>query len=164
VRRLAQVLAALGLLGGCQADLDAAAAPADLDEAFFRCRVQPVLTKYCATFACHGDARRPYRLFARNRLRYGGTESDRNAFLRVAEQEANFAATVAFVDPARPDESLLTSKPLEEAAGGSFHRGAKIFRMGDVFVDAEDRELAVLREWTLGAMEDPLCVEPGSDQ
>lgn len=159
---LVMVLAIL-LSGGCQAGLEDGLAPAPLDEPFFRCRVQPVLTQSCAAFACHGDARRFLRVFARNRLRLGGTEADRNAFLSEGERGHNYAAASALVVPGRPDESLLLRKPLDERAGGYFHQGAHIFGGGDVFLDREDSDYQVIAQWIEGATEDPSCIEPGSD-
>jgi hypothetical protein len=157
-------LASMLLFGGCQAGLDDGLAPAQLDEPFFRCRVQPVLTQSCAAFACHGDGRRFFRVFARNRLRLGGTEADRNAFLNEGERGYNYASASALVVPGRPDESLLLRKPLDEGAGGYFHQGAHIFGGGDVFLDREDGDYQVIAQWIEGATEDPSCIEPGSDQ
>jgi hypothetical protein len=147
---------------GCQ-DLSAPADPPEVDEAFFRCHVQPVLTKNCAAFACHGDARRPLRLFARNRLRLGGTEATRNAPLSAEERSYNFAAARAFVDGHEPEESLLLMKPLEASKGGYFHRGAEDYGKGNVFRDAQDPEYRAIVDWIGGAREEASCVEPGSD-
>lgn len=147
----------------CQSGLEDEAPLAELDEPFFRCRVQPILTKQCSAFACHGDGRRYFHFFARNRLRLGGTEEERNAFLREDERAFNFDATRAYVVPGAPDESLLLLKPLDEAGGGYYHGGATLFGEGDVFASVDDRDYAVIREWIEGATEDPACVEPGSD-
>jgi hypothetical protein len=141
----------------CQRGLEDPKPLAPLDEPYFRCHVQPVLTKSCAAFACHGDARRYFHVFARNRLRLQGAEKDRNAALSDTERAANFEAALGFVDG---DGSLLLSKPLE----GTFHRGAEIFGGGNVFANADDPDWKTLNAWTQGAKEDPACVEPGSDQ
>lgn len=146
-----------------QGGLEADAGPVELDRAYFDCKVQPVLTKYCATFVCHGDGRRFYRIYARNRLRLGGTEEERNAFLRERERQANYVASVAMVDPVHPEDSLLLLKPTGQGARGYYHGGATEFGMGDVFEDEDDPDLRILREWVNGATEDPQCVEPGSD-
>ena len=153
-----RVYVVLLLLAGCQKGLDDPKPLPALDEAYFRCRVQPVLTKSCAAFACHGDARRYFHVFARNRLRLQGTEKDRNAALGDAERSANFDAARGFVDG---DDSLLLRKPLE---GAAFHRGAEIFGGGNVFASRDDPDWKTLEAWTQGAKEDPTCVEPGSDQ
>lgn len=155
------------LVGGCRGDL-AAPLPFDpaLDEAYFRCRVQPVLTKDCSMFACHGDGRRYFRVYARNRLRYQlSGEAQRNALMTLAERTANFDAARAFVDENSPSDSLLLKKPLAQSAGGYFHRGETIYNRGNVFLTRDDPEYKALAAWIVdGAKEDPNCVEPGSDQ
>jgi hypothetical protein len=151
------------LPSSCVSGLEEERPLASLDEAFFRCKVQPVLTKNCATFACHGNGTRFFRLFGRNRLRLGGTEAERNAFLRDAERATNFTSTRAFVDVDRPEESLLLMKPLAEAAGGYYHGAADDFAKRDVFISKDDPEYQVLVSWVQGAKEDPACIEPGSD-
>jgi hypothetical protein len=133
-----------------------------LDEAFFRCRVQPVLTKNCATLACHGDGARPFVVFARNRLRLGGSEADRNAFLGDDERAYNFRSAAAMVDADRPDESPLLMKPLATAAGGWFHGATRLEGGQDVF-DEREGEWTVLSDWAHGATDDSDCIEPGSD-
>ena len=150
-------------LCACQADLTETAELPVLDRPFFDCRVQPVLTKYCAVNACHGTAKRYFYIFARNRLRLGGAEDERNAFMRASERDFNYAASLGFVVPGHPEESLLALKPLEQRAGGYFHVGATIFGDMDVFASTDDNDYQVLADWINGATEDPNCVEPGSD-
>jgi hypothetical protein len=162
--RLAAALACVAALpAACQKDLDAPLDPAELDRPFFDCRVQPVLTKYCAALACHGNADRFFRLFARNRLRIAGDESGRNAFMSSQERQHNYNAARAFVDLAHPGRSLLLTKPLEEAAGGAFHVGATLYRAGNVFADPADPDYQVVVQWIGGATEAPTCQEPGSN-
>jgi hypothetical protein len=152
-------------IGGCvQGDLTASKAPAALDRAYFDCKVQPVLTKSCAMFVCHGDGRRFFRIYARNRLRLGGAERDRNAFLRADEREANYLAARAMVDAEDSSQSLLLLKPLQESAGGYFHGGETKYGAGDVFATTDDADYAVLKAWVDGATDDPSCIEPGSDR
>jgi hypothetical protein len=154
---------AAALVAACQKDLDAPLDPAELDRPFFDCRVQPVLTTYCAALACHGDPDRFFTLFARNRLRITGDESERNVFMRPAERDHNYNAARAFVDLANPTRSLLLRKPLDEAAGGAFHVGASLYKAGDVFADPADPDYQVLAQWIAGATEVPTCQEPGSN-
>jgi len=130
-----------------------------VDEAFFRCDVQPVVTKWCSSFACHGDARRYFHVFARNRLRAQGTEAERNAPLTQEEMTSNFESARAMLA-----DGLLTKKPLEQDAGGYFHRGATLFGEGNVFASENDPEWRVLNDWAAGKKEDPTCVELGSTQ
>jgi hypothetical protein len=134
---------------------------AQVDEAFFRCDVQPVVTKWCSSFACHGDARRYFHVFARNRLRAQGTESERNAALTQEEMTSNFESARAMLSP-DGGASLFLQKPLEQDAGGSFHRGATLFGQGNVFASQNDPEWRVLSDWAAGKKEDPACIEPGS--
>ena len=157
------VFACLALPVSCLDHLRDAQPLAELDEPFFRCRVQPVLTKNCAALLCHGDDRRFLRLYARNRLRLGGTEAERNALLRDSERAFNFASARGFVEPGSVEQSLLLQKPLEQNAGGFYHGGAVEYGRGDVFLDREDPDFRVLADWVQGATEDPTCVEPGSD-
>lgn len=150
-------------LGSCQSGLDDPRPLAHLDEPYFRCKVQPILTKSCAAFTCHGDANRYFHVFARNRLRVTGTEKDRNAQLRSSERAANFEAARAMVDTGDVDSSLLLLKPLESTAGGYYHRGAEIFGGGNVFPSRDDPDFKVMADWVHGGREDAQCVEPGSD-
>lgn len=153
---------ALSLLGGCRGDLNEKAPLPSLDEAYFRCRVQPILTKSCGALTCHGDGKRYFHFFARNRLRLGGTEAERNAFLRDTERAYNLDAARALVDPEEPEESLLLKKPLAQDAGGFYH-GAVLQGTSDVFATKDDKDYQTLLAWASGEKEDPTCVEPGSD-
>lgn len=157
------VLAALTVLG-CQSGLtDEAPYAATLDEAYFRCRVQPIVTKSCAALACHGDVKRYYHVFARNRLRLGGSEEQRNAQLTAQERAFNYNATRAIVNVDKKAESYLLLKPLESAAGGYYHGGETLFNKGNVYLNREDPDFKTLEKWINGEKEDPACIEPGSD-
>jgi hypothetical protein len=135
-----------------------------LDEAYFRCNVQPVLTKSCAAYACHGSSVRYFKLFGRNRLRLGGTIAKLNAPMTTAERAWNYDAARAMVDTASPDTSYLLLKPLDEAAGGYYHGGSTFFAKGNVFLDTMDPDYLVLQKWIHGEKaEDQACIEPGSD-
>ena len=157
------LVVALLLVAGCQPGLHESRSVAALDEPYFRCRVQPVMAKSCAAFACHGDGRRYFRVYARNRLRLGGDESARNARMSDDEYAANFASARALVDATDPIASFLVMKPLDAAAGGYYHRGALIFNGGNVFTTRDDADFQTLAAWVAGATEEPTCVEPGSD-
>ena len=162
-RRLSLAAGALTLLA-CRGDLDAPAARASLNEPFFHCKVQPVLSKSCSMFACHGDGARYFRQYTRNRLRYGITkESERNAKLNDHERRFNFEAALAYIDPDAVGESLLLKKILPPSAGGFYHGGTK-YGGGNVFVNADDPEYRVIVDWTKGATADPSCIAPGEDQ
>jgi hypothetical protein len=151
-------------LTACDGTLSEQKSLASLDEPYFRCKVQPVLTKSCSAFACHGDGKRFFRVFARNRLRAQGAEKDRNAPLTDVERAANFEAARAFVDEGTIEDSLLLVKPLDIAGGRRFHRGREIYGAGDVFADRNDPDFKTLLTWIQGAKESPTCLEPGSDK
>ncbi|MCA9625618.1 MAG: hypothetical protein KDE53_19750 [Caldilineaceae bacterium] len=161
--RRALPLFAMLASAGCQSGLTDGAELASLDEAYFRCKVQPVVTKSCSMFVCHGDARRYYKVFGRNRLRYGLSEDERNATMTDVERRFDFDATRAQVDLEDPESSFLLLKPLDEAAGGYFHGGATEFGQGDVFLSREEQDFQTILAWVKGATEDPTCIEPGSD-
>ncbi|MFT3696201.1 MAG: hypothetical protein QM831_23885 [Kofleriaceae bacterium] len=146
----------------CGGDLDAPLDPLTLDAPFFACRVQPVLTKYCSALACHGADGRYFHVFARNRARLTGDETQRNAFLSDAERAHNFDAARALIDPSAPTDSVLVLKPLEQAAGGYFHVGATLYGRGNVFATRDDDDYQTLVQWATGSTEDPTCQEPGS--
>jgi len=149
-------------IGACGVD-NPLQAPRALDEAFFRCEVQPVLVRQCAMPACHGNGVRYFRVYARNRLRYGATPTLRDAPLTSYEWRANYDAARALVQSFDdPRQSLLVLKPLEPSAGGYFHNVAKVFRGApDVFGSRTDAEFQVLEAWAAGARADPACPDPG---
>jgi hypothetical protein len=156
-------LGALAVAAGCMADLDGSAPPSNLDAAYFRCRVQPILTKSCSAFLCHGDPERYFRVYARNRLRLGGTEATRNRKFDEAERTFNLASALGFVNATDAASSLLLMKPLDESRGGYYHGGADEFGKGDVFPTPDDADFKILAVWIAGQKEDPTCVEPGSN-
>ena len=151
------------MLCACQSGLDDPAPLGPLDEPFFRCQVQPVLTKSCAGFRCHGTGDRYYVLFARNRLRLGGTEAERNATMRDSERAFNYNASVVQLDLDSRNDSFLLLKPLDQSAGGYWHGGAEEYGMGDVFLSRDERDFKTLEAWVMGAKDDPACQEPGSN-
>ncbi|MFO0550501.1 MAG: hypothetical protein U0271_19050 [Polyangiaceae bacterium] len=159
--RIAAVAASAALfVVSCQ-KLDGTASPPELDRAFFRCRVEPVLVKSCGAFLCHGDTNRYFRVFGSNRLRYGVSPEQRKTPLTAEEIEHNYQSAAAFVDAKDPDKSLLLKKPLDQLAGGYYHGGAMQYGRGDVFLSTEEADYKVLAAWVAGEKEDASCVEPG---
>lgn len=153
------MLVSVLLLAGCQSGLaDAQDLPA-VDEAFFRCNVQPIVTKSCSMFLCHGDTKRYYTVFARNRLRFGVDE--RNAEMIEPEWRYAYDATRAHIDREEPDESLLLKKPLDESAGGYFHGGATEFGQGDVYLSEDEQDYQTLSAWVNGATASADCASSG---
>jgi len=149
---------------GCNTGLtDEAPYSEKLDEAYFRCRVQPILTKSCAALACHGDIKRYYHLFSRNRMRLSGGEEQRNAQLSAQERAFNYNATRAIVNVETPNDSYLLLKPLESTAGGYYHGGATRYDKGNIYLNRDDPDFKTLEKWVNGEKEDPACIEPGSD-
>jgi hypothetical protein len=137
-----------------------------LDRDLFRCEVAPVLAKQCAAPACHGNGQRYYRLFARNRLRYGVDELDRADPLTSFEVDANYDATRALVlGLGRAEDSMLLRKPLEASVGGYYHGATRTFRAQghNVFASLTDPEFATLARWVRGEVGVPACVDPGVD-
>jgi hypothetical protein len=169
--RAAMALSVLSCgMGACQPDFNVPVPSAPVDAAYFRCHVQPVLTKNCSMFACHGadgnngTGARYFRLYARSRLRpVGVPEAMRNSTFTAAEYTANFVAAADLIDTGSRDDSLLLLKPLEQSAGGYFHRGADLYGQGNVFLTRDDPDFVVLSAWAHGATEVPQCIEPGSN-
>ena len=141
------LVATMLLCAGCQFGLDAAApVRADLNKAEFACFVQPVLTRDCSPWVCHGDGRRFLRIYAPNRLRRSGTESDRAKPIRLRELQANYVAARAMTNRSDPAQSLLLKKPLAQALDGFFHGGATKFGQGDVYAGRDDGEMLELKK------------------
>jgi len=169
--RAALALLAVGsALCACQPDFNVPVAGPKVDEPYFRCHVQPVLTKNCSMFACHGadgtngTGARYFQLYARSRLRPAALpEAMRNSTFTQAEYAANFAAAADMINLDSPDDSLLLRKPLDQSAGGYFHRGADLYGQGNVFLSRDDPDYVVLAAWVHGTTEVPQCIEPGSN-
>ena len=133
----------------------------ELDPAFHRCEVQPVFDHSCSTLACHGDAKRPFHVFTRNRLRLTGDMTDLNQLLTEAEIVANYDNARGFAAD-RPEESWLLLKPLEQGAGGYFHVGKERFEGPDVWTSRDDPGYQRVLAWLRGDKADPECIAPGS--
>lgn len=156
-RALAAALAALAVV----ACIENPAETRPVDEAYFRCRVQPVLDQSCSAIACHGTVERPFHVFARNRLRLSYSGPDLILPLTDEELAANFENARGFVQ-APPDDSWLVRKPLAQSAGGWFHLGDHLFQGGDVWLTPEDPDFITVLDWARGVAEDPDCVYAGS--
>lgn len=145
---------------GCQSNPIVAV---DLDEHFFRCRVQPVLERSCATLECHGSEQRPLRVFARNRLRLDADPVQLNLPMRDDELQANFDSAASFAGTPASD-SFLVRKPLDEDAGGYLHRGRELHRSGDVFGETDNDDYQTLLAWVVGDTENPTCAYAGQEE
>ena len=131
---------------------------AELDEAMFRCRVEPMLVERCGFPACHGSTARAFVVYGPNRLRLDPGDPQVEAPLTQAEHSRNFAAAVALTALADGyDEPLIVEKPLAESLGGAFHGATRLYGGTDPFTRASDDGLVALRSWLAGAREEPTC-------
>lgn len=158
----ARRLAALGVVAASSAALaackgDAPAPLSGLDEAFYGCKVEPIVVKRCGMLACHGRAERFYRVFSRNRFRFDQEPMNRDAIITVEERRFNYEAALAMVDLGDPDRSFLLKKPLDRKGGGYYHGGELMFHLGDVFLSTDDPEYKILSDWVHGAKEAAPC-------
>ena len=139
-------LVPLALMLGCAPASTGAALP-DADRADFADVVQPRLALHCAYSGCHGDPGRPYAVYARSAWRADPDDVLDDPPLTEAELDANFDQTRALLfGIAEPLDSLLLSRPLARAAGGSGHGG------GIQFTDTTDPDYRALETWVQGAL------------
>jgi len=129
-----------------------------LDSHFYRCQVQPLVTKSCAFMDCHGNDERPLRIYAEQRFRINPDWIDYEDVITEAELAANLRAMEGFVEGADGPGSLLTEKPLDARFGGRYHRGRDLYGVDDVFLSRDDADYKVLREFAAGAVDTPDCV------
>ncbi len=152
-------IAALGLIVavGCDVPEEAKALPT-LDAADFRCNVQPVIAARCSFLACHGSGRRPFRAYARGRLRLEIARHEIvSSALSDAELGANFEMARGFAADDRFDRSPLLLKPLDPSAGGHFHVATDLFGTEDVFATADDPGYQKIAAWLDGNTSDAAC-------
>lgn len=154
----AAALALAAALGACAVD-NPSVEPAALDEAMFRCRVEPVLVERCAFPACHGAPGRPFRLYGPARTRLDPAAQRYDEPLSEAEHRANLASVRGFATPAPGyDEALLVEKPLAARLGGAYHGANRMFGGQAPFQDDADPGLMTIRVWLDGAREEASCV------
>ena len=118
-----------------------------LDEAVFKCSVEPVLVRQCSYTACHGLAGSALRVYSPGKLRAARPADIDTAIapLTPEEHHANFlsAAGFSFGGPEVLD-NLLVRKPLAPTAGGYAHEG------GPIFTSTADAEWIAIRNWLAG--------------
>ena len=155
---MVKLMVIVGVMLGVSAcrDFDGPIELPDLDANEFRCNVEPILQARCAYPLCHGDSRRPFRIYARNRHRLqvpgpsaipegGPPLIDRNFPLTAEETQANFDVARGFARDT--DQALLVLKPLDVSADGSFHRARDLFGGVDVFANRDDYGYGVFLAW-----------------
>jgi hypothetical protein len=154
------VALAVGLVAAACAVDNPTVEPAALDEAMFRCRVEPVLVERCAFPACHGAADRPFRLHGPGRTRLEPAGQAYDAPMSEAEHRANWVSALGFATPAPGyDEALLVEKPLAPRLGGAYHGANRMYGGQAPFQSDADPGLMALRVWLDGAREEASCDE-----
>lgn len=113
-------------------------APGGGDSGEFYADVEPILTEGCANPSCHGNADRPWQVYAVHRYRMDEADLWADGELSAEEHAANLAQARAFT--VSPWE--LCRKPLDPAAGGMSHEG------GVSWFSVDDAEYEALRSWS----------------
>ncbi len=152
VNRLA-LLSALVLCSCTQEGIEDETPLPVLDENYFRCEVQPILTASCAFMACHGNDERPLEIYAAKRYRLGISWVDYTLPITDEELAANFKLVRGFVQPL----NLLADKPLDTRAGGLFHRGKDLFGNVDVYSSEDNIGYQKLKAFAAGETADADC-------
>ena len=111
--------------------------------AAFALEAGPILAKRCGDFSCHGDVDRPYSVYAVGRMRLDPRDLYRPTPLSRAEFNANYDATLGFLDAPRGRDTLLMRKALAVGGPGG-HRG------GAVFEAPSDPECKAVIAWIEG--------------
>ncbi|MEZ4269135.1 MAG: hypothetical protein R3F39_22495 [Myxococcota bacterium] len=143
---LAAVLGALALMSGAGCDNDGLGGLAPLrspDRVAFAARAGEVLAQRCGTANCHGNAERPYALYAPLQRRQPEIGDYAKRPLTEAEIDANYVATLGFLDAERALDTTLLRRALAVGGAGSHGGGA-------VFEAPSDPECRALRDWIEG--------------
>jgi hypothetical protein len=132
---------------------DTASDPAkSLDEAVFRCKVEPVLAKYCSYNACHGIAGTSgqgaaLRVYTPGKLRAipPANFDALVAALTEDEHHANFESASGFSwNTATVEDNFLLRKPLPATLGGYEHQG------GPIWGSTTDPNYVAIHDWLAG--------------
>jgi hypothetical protein len=136
---------------------------ADLDLEFYKCNVEPIFDRTCSMMGCHGDNARPFRMFARGRLRnaeqfpFEGCLRNETVNLdemgtgtvmceggephTETEWQLNFESARSFMrEGMSPDDSELLQQP---TVGGLPHVNVHPFRK-------DDESYTMVRRWLSG--------------
>ena len=148
-RLAATVVAAAFGLSGCIDDSGDPLPLPDADLEVFVDEVQPVLAQDCSKDSCHGDPGRPLGLYAVGAARIEAQLEDTEEDLTQEELSANHTRARGFlVGIEGPEHSLLVTKPLPVADGGTVHDP------GPVFESDVDHRYVVMLDWVALAFED----------
>lgn len=103
----------------------------------------PLLSKRCGDVSCHGVAEHPYSIFTLGRRRIDPADTYSSKPLSLAEVDANYKATLGFLDAPRGRDTTLIRKALGLGGPGG-HRG------GAVFEAPSDPECVAILAWIEG--------------
>jgi hypothetical protein len=119
---------------------------AALDEASFRCAIEPIFQRECIFLGCHGREAMPFRLYGVGALRITGgqTSAGRAQALTDKEHHANFLAAQGQSFHVRAEDNQLVLKCLPPAAGGYAHIG------GAIWTGKDDPRVQLLEQWLAG--------------
>lgn len=109
----------------------------------FALEAGPILAKRCGDFSCHGVDERPFSLYAVGRMRLASRDRYRPTPLSRAEVDANYGATLGFLDAPKGRDTTLVRKALGVGGPGG-HRG------GAVFEAPSDPECKAVTTWIEG--------------
>lgn len=109
------------------------------DPAVYAASVDAMLALRCGSASCHGRAERPFALYAPGQRRLPPHDVYGDAPMTTAEIDANYQATLGFIDAPEALDTTLVRKPL-----GFGHFG------GIVFEHRSDPECRLLRAWIDG--------------
>lgn len=138
---------ALSLLCACAVDAPALRVPAP-DANQFALEVYPILLRDCGFPACHGDARRFFRVFGPGRTRLspellpGDPASDEEI------QQSYDRARSMLSGEKSVAASALLRKPLAKSAGGAGHEGEDPWG-SNIYLSPQDPRYQILRAWAL---------------
>ena len=118
-----------------------------LDEAVFKCSVEPILARQCSYNACHGNPGSALRVYTPGKLRAtpAATIDDAIAPLTAAEEHANFTSASGFSLGTAAEDNYLLRKPLPAATGGFEHKG------GAIYTGPSDAQYQAIGAWLIGA-------------
>ena len=146
--RMCSLLGLLGLLAlvglsGCDVDSTGISPLPTPSRSDFAAEAGPILTERCSDYACHGNDVQPFALYAVSRRRLKPEDRFTSHPLSLDEVDANFHATLGFLNADRARDTTLIRKALGIGGTGG-HRG------GAVFEAPSDPRCRALMRWIDG--------------